>query len=153
MTMYDDFAKSSDGERRLARARLRYSVLRTLSKALADAGLNKSQLAERLGIRKSAVSQVFGGVGNVRVNTVADYLWAMGCELDIRALPVGSARRHHTISATERAGSVDLAYRRTGTGVLLHAFDGGQKSGSYSDSGREVYTDRHPTTTPQMKIC
>jgi transcriptional regulator with XRE-family HTH domain len=93
MTSYETFASDEDGQRRLAKSRLRHSVLTTLHEALASAKLTKTEVASRLGVRKSAVGQVFGGDGNVRINTLADYLFAMGLELDIHAVPVGELRK------------------------------------------------------------
>jgi len=93
MTVYERLADSFDGTRRLARARLRYNVLGTLHRSLESSKMTKTQLADRLGVRKSAVSQVFGGDGNLRVNTIADYLAGMGCELELQIVPEGTARR------------------------------------------------------------
>lgn len=92
-SLYDRFASSEDGGQLLAAARLRREVLRILHRALEASGLTQSQLAERLQIRKSAVSQVFRGDGNLRVTTLAVYLNTMGYELDIRAVEAGEPRK------------------------------------------------------------
>ncbi|BDD73559.1 helix-turn-helix domain-containing protein [Streptomyces violaceoruber] len=91
--LYERFASSEDGAQLLAATRLRRETLRILHKALEASGLTQSQLAERLRIRKSAVNQVFRGDGNLRVNTLAQYLSAMGFELDIRAVEAGEPRK------------------------------------------------------------
>lgn len=95
-TAYSRMEKTDDGARRLASARLRYRVLEVLHEALAAADTTKADLARRLGIRKSAVSQVFGGDGNVRVNTLAEYLHSLGFELELGAVPAGTARQQAT---------------------------------------------------------
>ncbi|WP_230195095.1 helix-turn-helix domain-containing protein [Streptomyces coriariae] len=92
-SLYDRFASSDDGAQLLAAARLRREVLRILHRALEASGLTQSQLAERLHVRKSAVSQVFRGDGNLRVTTMANYLSAMGYELDIRLVEAGEPRK------------------------------------------------------------
>ncbi|MFI9827904.1 helix-turn-helix domain-containing protein [Streptomyces sp. NPDC051913] len=92
-SLYDRFAGSEDGAQLLAAARLRREVLRILHRALEASGLTQSQLADRLRVRKSAVSQVFRGDGNLRVNTLAHYLNAMGYELDIRVVGAGEPRK------------------------------------------------------------
>ncbi|WP_079041181.1 XRE family transcriptional regulator [Streptomyces sp. Root264] len=92
-SLYDRFASSEDGSQLLAAARLRREVLRILHRALEASGLTQSQLAERLHIRKSAVNQVFRGDGNLRVNTLAHYLSAMGFELDVRVVEAGEPRK------------------------------------------------------------
>ncbi len=92
-SLYDRFARSVDGARRLASARLRHESLRSLHVALDASGLNQTELANRLGIRKSAVSQVLHGDGNLRVKTLAEYLSAMGYELDLRLVEAGEPRK------------------------------------------------------------
>ena len=92
-SLYDRFASSEDGSHLLAATRLRRETLRILHRALEASGLTQSQLADRLHIRKSAVSQVFRGDGNLRVNTLAHYLSAMGYELDIRMVDAGEPRK------------------------------------------------------------
>ncbi|WP_374195160.1 helix-turn-helix domain-containing protein [Streptomyces sp. ISL-1] len=68
-------------------------MLRVLHKALEACGLTQSELAERLRVRKSAVSQALRGDGNLRVNTIASYLSAMGYELDVRLVEAGEPRK------------------------------------------------------------
>lgn len=63
-----------------------------LHSALAKAGISQSELAARLGVRKSAVNQVFRGDGNMRISTLADYLHAMSFEVELRLVPVGRPR-------------------------------------------------------------
>ncbi|MFE3118709.1 helix-turn-helix domain-containing protein [Streptomyces niveus] len=92
-SLYERFAGSVDGARRLASARLRHEALRSLHAALSASGLNQTELAARLGIRKSAVSQVLHGDGNLRVKTLAEYLSVMGYELDMRLVEAGEPRQ------------------------------------------------------------
>lgn len=92
MTAYDSFAGTADGRRRLARARLRHRVLEVLHESLERSKMSKADVSRSLGIRKSAVSQIFGGDGNLRVNTIADYLDAMGAELEVRVVPASASR-------------------------------------------------------------
>jgi transcriptional regulator with XRE-family HTH domain len=81
MSLYNRLLKTSKGGRALASARLRYEVLSLLHRALQQAWINQSELAARLGVRKSAVSQVLRGDGNMRISTFAEYLHALGCEV------------------------------------------------------------------------
>lgn len=93
MNLYERFAATVRGAHALAAARLRHEVLSVLHQALHLSGLTQSDVAEKLGIRRSAVNQVFRGDGNLRVNTIADYLHAMGFELDVRLTPAGEPRQ------------------------------------------------------------
>ena len=88
MTLYESIAAQPDGRRRLAAAEARYSALEVLFEALDKSGLSRKELADRLGLRKSAVSEVFGGNGNLRVNTLSDYLFECGFTLRLAACPL-----------------------------------------------------------------
>ena len=93
-TLYERVATRRGGKAALAAARLRREVLIALHEAFHASGLGtQSELARRLGVRRSAVNQVFRGDGNLRVNTVAEYLHVLGFELDVRLVPAGEPRR------------------------------------------------------------
>lgn len=91
--LYERIAGEPDGLRSLASARLRRRVLVLLHRALERSGLNQSDLAKKLGYRRSAVNQVFRGDGNVRIETLAEYLHELGYEADIHLVPAGEHRR------------------------------------------------------------
>lgn len=150
-SLYDRIAGEPNGPRRLASARLRRRVLVLLHEALGRSELNQSDLAKQLGIRKSAVNQVFRGDGNVRVDTLADYLHELGLEAEIKLVPAGTRRRAFT-AATRAANAeastsfsvVQIDY--PGTAMLLRggpirlADYGGNsieitRSDDYADSG------------------
>lgn len=93
-SLYDRVASKPGGEAALAAARLRREVLVALDQAFAASGLTtKTEIARRLNIRRSAVSQVFRGDGNLRINTLAEYLFTLGFELDVNLVPAGEPRR------------------------------------------------------------
>lgn len=93
---YERVAATAAGARGLAGSRLRYEVLKALHGALSRSGRTQSELAARLGIRKSAVNQVLRGDGNVRVTTLAEYLQALGFELVIGLVKAGEPRKAAT---------------------------------------------------------
>lgn len=80
MSLHDLLAEPSEGRRGLAAARLRYDVISALHEALNESGMTRADLASVLGVRRSAVNAVFRGTGNLRANTIADYLHALGLE-------------------------------------------------------------------------
>ena len=90
--LHDLMSSSEEGRRRLAAARLRREVLVNLESALAETGMTQSGLASALGRTRSAVNQVFGGDGNIRISTLAEYLHAMGQELVLTRVPEGAPR-------------------------------------------------------------
>jgi len=92
-TLYERIAGTPGGEQRLAAARLRREALRAIHVALEASGLSRSELAARLGVREAAVDRVLRGDGNLRVETIAEYLHALGFELDLRLVRAGEPRR------------------------------------------------------------
>ncbi|MGW4412627.1 helix-turn-helix domain-containing protein [Nonomuraea sp. NPDC004702] len=85
-----------------------------LHKALESSGLTQSDLAKKLGYRRSAVNQVFRGDGNVRIETLAEYLHEMGFELDAHLVPAGE---HRAAFERKKAASVRLIAPSSGLEV------------------------------------
>jgi transcriptional regulator with XRE-family HTH domain len=93
VSLYDRVAARPGGARALASARLKRAILSSLHQALAQSGMeSQSDLARRLGVRRSAVNQVFNGDGNLRITTVAEYLHEMGYELNVTLVKTGEPR-------------------------------------------------------------
>ena len=128
MSLYDLTAERPGGARAIAAARLRRRVLGILHTALSVSEVDsQNALARKLGIRKSAVSQVFRGDGNLRVNTLAEYLHELGFEVDLKLLKTGDLRRSATssmsapsISSDTTAGTFAFSFAPESAGVTLH---------------------------------
>ena len=84
MTLRRSFEQLPDGKKLLASAKLRRQIIRALNHALATSKLTQSDLARELGKTRSAVNQVLTGDGNLKIETVAEYFFAMGTELEIK---------------------------------------------------------------------
>ena len=112
MSLYERIASEVDGPRRLAKAELRQQALAALRNAFDRSGLSQSELAKTLGIRKSAVSQVLNGNGNVTVNTLSDYAHACGCEISIQL----------TSSLKDRAPDINPRWKSLNAGVPRFTF-------------------------------
>jgi DNA-binding XRE family transcriptional regulator len=66
-----------------------YELVRELLAARARAGLTQEQVAECMGTTKSAVSRLEGaGKHSPSVSTLKRYARAVGCEVEIRLVPV-----------------------------------------------------------------
>lgn len=84
-------------------ARLRSRVLALLHAGREYAGISQVEIAAKLGVRKSAVNQVFNGVGNIHMDTLGAYLAAMGLEADLVVAELGEfreARAHRRAPVT-----------------------------------------------------
>lgn len=91
MTLSNLLSSTPEGRRAQAAAKLRGDVLEMLHDALETAGLTRVALAQKMGRGKSAVTNALTGDGNLRVNTIAEYLDAMDMDVEIRATPRAAA--------------------------------------------------------------
>lgn len=76
-----------EGKRMLASSRFRRQILVALDQGLEESGMTQSELAQRLGLTRSAVSQVFNGDGNLQAGTISDYLFEMGVHPELVLVP------------------------------------------------------------------
>lgn len=76
--LQDMLAETPEGRRELVRARLRVAVAEDLLLRIEQQGLSKAQLAEALGVSRSAVSQALTGTRNMSLNLLADMAGALG---------------------------------------------------------------------------
>lgn len=89
---FDRFSSVPEGARALARASLRSRVLGVLHRCLDESDITQTELADRLGIRKSAVHRTLNSNGNLRVDTIADMLAALDLELYVCPTALGEVR-------------------------------------------------------------
>jgi transcriptional regulator with XRE-family HTH domain len=119
-TLYDRVASLPGGGRALASARLRGTVLDILHAALRSSKLTQVDLATRLRVRKSAVNRVFQGDGNVQIKTVAEYLYELGAELRIEAVPFGT-QRQEAVTQLERQHTAIMGMFRLTVKLAMQA--------------------------------
>lgn len=122
MSLYDRVLARRDGERALAIARLKRAVLATIHEAFSLSRVSsQSDLARSLQVRRSAVNQVFNGDGNVRISTLAEYLLAMGFELDISLVRSGEPR---AAALEGRPSRTSVCSASSSTSIRLSAVTG-----------------------------
>ena len=65
-----------------------------VARLMAEAGVNKAELARRLGTSRARVTQLLGGETNMTVRTLAELAFALGAEvkLDARSVLAGTAK-------------------------------------------------------------
>ncbi len=86
-TDYEIFEKSSAHNRRLLRQeQLILEVTEALSEVLANEGITKAELANRLNKTKGFVSQILAGGRNLTLRTIADVADALGCKIRVQAV-------------------------------------------------------------------
>lgn len=84
MTLRKSFEQLPNGKKLLASAKLRRQITKALNKALVASNMTQSDLSRQLGKSRSAVNQVLTGDGNLKIETIAEYLFAMGAELHVQ---------------------------------------------------------------------
>lgn len=127
-----------DGVLRSA-ARVRARVLALLHGARAVSGLEQTEIADALGIRKSAVNQVLRGNGNIRIDTFGEYLAVMGFEADIALVPIGELDEAEEAGRAPQYVAVTMAdQRRLSAGwTLIFGLDS-SRSSSHQLVGRRA---------------
>lgn len=98
---FERLGTTGSGSRALASARLRLRALSILHEALAKQGVSQAELGRRLGIRKSAVNQTLNSDGAMKLNTLAEYLDALGYEAEITLHPRGTLRLRAQMEAPQ----------------------------------------------------
>jgi predicted XRE-type DNA-binding protein len=88
LSLFDDLGATPLGARELAASQLTNDALVLLQTALASTGVTQKQLAEKLGIGESRVSQVVNGDGNIKLTTLARYMRALGYAVTVSVTPV-----------------------------------------------------------------
>jgi DNA-binding Xre family transcriptional regulator len=74
----EDWTRQSDAHARLAaQERLITEVTETIWKVMEESGINKTDLANRIGATKGHVSQVLNGSRNMTLRTLADICFAL----------------------------------------------------------------------------
>jgi len=114
----DDLLDSDDaGRRERVRARLRVTVSEDLALQLEAQQMSRADLACRLGITRSAVTQALTDSRNLSLNKLADIAEAL--DLDVRVLLV--SRRPQTMVAAEPPAptSRTLSFQTAAAGATI----------------------------------
>jgi transcriptional regulator with XRE-family HTH domain len=75
------------GQQGLAAARLAMHVRAVLHQALEATSISQKDLADRLGVGESRVSQILSGNGNIQVSTFGKVLRAIGYKVELNVVP------------------------------------------------------------------
>jgi hypothetical protein len=88
-------------QREYAQERCVVAITEGIGEAMERAGINRTQLAEKLGYTKGHVSKVLSGAHNMTLRTLGEFLWACGVEVrDLAVAPLGILQVSHE-DATE----------------------------------------------------
>jgi transcriptional regulator with XRE-family HTH domain len=95
-------SQAVDYDRLVAQETLLFDAAERVAELINDAGISRTELAERLGKSKGFVTQILAGDRNMTLRTLADLGHVLGYSFDIVAKP---AKRTPTTSGGDGAGS------------------------------------------------
>jgi transcriptional regulator with XRE-family HTH domain len=99
-------AKSEESVRLALQERLIAEVTEEIWKAMEEAGINKTQLAERMGSTRGYISQVLNGSRNMTLRTLSDICFALG---RMPVIGLGEAEAQSTASGIKPGEAVETA--------------------------------------------
>jgi transcriptional regulator with XRE-family HTH domain len=89
----DLLRSSADGQRELLRAKLRVSVTERLLLCMEDTRVSRTELAARIGVSRSAVSQALCGSRNLSLDTLSDMAFAVGLRPEVTFTPLAQPQQ------------------------------------------------------------
>ena len=104
----DLLAETPEGRRELVRAQLRVAVAEALLLRMEAKNMNKAQLAQLLGVTRSAVSQALTGSRNMSLNLLADMATALGLRAHVVLQAIAPATQAATAPAAAYRQVVDV---------------------------------------------
>lgn len=110
--------ETEEEERLSAEEELIVNVAEDFWEALEVQGMSKKDLADRMGKRKSDISQLLSGNRNLGLRTIADIAYYLGCEAMFKLCP----RDHQTVVGGP--SEVEIAGREDGWQSLDPQMDG-----------------------------
>ncbi len=82
------FASTAEGKRELCRADLRVQVTESILMLMQHKGISKSDLANALGVSRSAITQALSGSRNLSLSLLADISSALGTKVVFELAPL-----------------------------------------------------------------
>ncbi len=96
----DRQTRTPEARRLYEQERLVLWVAEALAQAMADSGLSKADLAEKLGTSRAHITQVLSGSRNMTLRTVADLAWACNHRAELQMGPLeGMPKRGDGVTA------------------------------------------------------
>ena len=96
---------NSNRTRDLARGSYLFRVTEDILVAMEDLGISKSEMAKKLGISKSRISQLLKGSSNMTIGTLSDIAYELGLNLD-KTFKEYSAQRYPLDEVQSRIQSI-----------------------------------------------
>jgi transcriptional regulator with XRE-family HTH domain len=96
----DRQTRTPEARRLYEQERLVLWVSEALAQAMAESGLSKADLAEKLGTSRAHITQVLSGSRNMTLRTVADLAWACNQRAEVQMGPLEGMVNHEGNATT-----------------------------------------------------
>lgn len=114
-SFYEQFIESSQNGELLQQEELILQVTELLAEVMHLRGVNRAELAEKIGKSKAFVSQILRGNQNMTLKTLASLFFALDYKLNVKAIPI-----HFAFEKTYPMTDWDINYSAEScTGVEL----------------------------------
>lgn len=82
-------------------ARVHKQMQEAFARHYKTTGITQQNLADKLGVHRSFVNRKLSGEGNLTLRTIADFAWALDCDVDFELVPTRSASHNYKPSYAE----------------------------------------------------
>ncbi len=96
-TKFEEFVQEYEHRRVFEQESLAFEATEMICTLLKQEGIPRAELAKRIGKSKAYVTQVLSGARNMTLHTFADFAFALGHKVDIRAVQANPAA-HQTLT-------------------------------------------------------
>lgn len=100
------------------KSRVNRALVEAVIRAKREKGLTQSQIADRMGVDKSTLSQIVNGRGNLTLRTIGEISWAVGQRPDItfsKIQPASVVRATHPPTPVKTGNEAETLPRSTYT--------------------------------------
>jgi transcriptional regulator with XRE-family HTH domain len=91
-TRFDSFVHNAENRRAFQQEKLMIDATETISRVMEEKGVTRAELAKRIGKSRAFVTQILSGNQNITLRTIADVLYVLDCQAEMRATPLVERR-------------------------------------------------------------
>jgi transcriptional regulator with XRE-family HTH domain len=88
-TKFDKFISDPKRRQIYERESLAFNAAELISDLMEEQAVSKSELAGKVGVTKSHITQLLGGSRNMTMHSLADLAFALGCKVELKTTPLG----------------------------------------------------------------
>ncbi len=102
-TKFEEFVTDFENRRLFEQEALALDATELIIELMEKQGVNKTELAGRVGKSKAFVTQILGGSRNMTLHTLADVAFALGCRIKLSGVTERQSQEQTTNTAGRHA--------------------------------------------------